>query len=196
MLFPSISGFLFSILLLGTVTLSAQQTLTLDPAVTSIVAAGTSTFHDWEMPLQDGRCSGSATFSFDDNGLTKLTTLTVQVEAEGLQSNKNGMNKDAYAALKTEEFPYLTFELGEVNSLEKQADGYLVDVSGELTIAGTTRAVDLQATCAVEAGRRITCSGDYTLNMTDYGVEPPKAMLGMVKAGEEVTVRYRVVFGE
>jgi len=179
-----------------TTPLIAQQTLPLDPAATSIVVGGTSTFHDWEMPLQDGRCSGSAIFSFDDKGLAKLTALSVQVEAEGLQSNKKGMNKDAYAALKTEDFPYLTFELGEVNRLEEQADGHLVDVSGELSIAGTTLAVDLQATCAVEAGQRVACSGDYTLNMTDYGVEPPKAMLGMVKAGEEVTVTYRVVFGQ
>ena len=84
---------LFIPLWLCAVTLQAQQTLTLDPAATSIVAAGSSTFHDWEMPLQDGRCRGSATFSFDDNGLAKLTALSVQVEAEGLQSNKKGMNK-------------------------------------------------------------------------------------------------------
>ncbi len=30
--------------------------------------------------------------------------------------------------------------------------------------------------------------------MTDYEVEPPTAMLGLLKAGEEVTVNYRVVF--
>lgn len=196
MLSSALPSCLLVIIWLYVAPLAAQQTLPLDPAATSIVAGGTSTFHDWEMPLQDGRCSGSATFVFDDGSLARLTGLSVQVEAEGLQSNKNGMNKDAYAALKTEEFPYLTFELGEVNKLEKQADGYLVDVSGELSIAGTTRTVDLQATCAVEAGRRITCTGDYTLNMTDYGVEPPKAMLGMVKAGAEVTVTYRVVFGQ
>jgi len=193
MLPPTILGCLSFIILQFTTTLSAQQTLTLDDAATSIILSGTSTFHDWEMPLQEGRSSGSATFAFSEDGLTQLTGLQVQIEAEGLKSNRKGMNKDAYAALNTEEFPYLTFELAEVNKIERQADGYLVDVSGDLTISGVTKTVDLQATCTTDGQQRVTCDGSYSLDMTDYGVTPPKTMLGIVKAGKEVTVDYRAV---
>lgn len=193
MLPPTIQGCLLCIALLFSTTLPAQQTLTLDDAATSIVLSGTSTFHDWEMPLQEGRSSGSATFVFSEDGLAQLTALQVQIEAEGLKSNRKGMNKDAYAALNTEEFPYLTFELAEVNKIEQQADGYLVDVRGDLSISGVTKTVDLQATCTLNGDQQVTCEGSYSLDMTDYGVTPPKTMLGIVKAGKEVTVDYRAV---
>ncbi len=191
---PIRRSYLLVAIMLCAAALPAQQTLRLDPAATTIVASGSSTFAKWEMPLQDGRCSGSATFVFGNGELTKLTGLEVQVEAEGLQSNKKGMNKDAYAALKTNAHPNLTFVMTAVRQMEKQAAGYLVVLTGDLNIAGMSRSVEVEASCTLDGNRNITCAGTHTLNMTDFGVEPPKTMLGMVKAGEEVTVDYRAVF--
>ena len=62
------------------------------------------------------------------------------------------------------------------------------------TISGFTKPVALQAVCTTEDKQKVTCEGTYSLNMTDYEVEPPTAMLGLLKAGEKVTVNYRAVF--
>jgi polyisoprenoid-binding protein YceI len=180
--------------LLFTTSLFAQQTLFLDDEATSVVLSGTSTFHDWEMPLQDGQISGSATFEFSEDGLTKLTGLEVSIEAEGLKSKSKGMNKDAYDALDTEQFPYITFKFAELKGMEKQATSYLIEVTGDLTISGVTKTVDLKATCTLNGKQKAICDGTYSLNMVDYGVIPPKTLLGLVKAGEEVTVVYHAVF--
>jgi polyisoprenoid-binding protein YceI len=39
----------------------------------------------------------------------------------------------------------------------------------------------------------MTVSGDYTLKMTDYGIQPPKAMWGTIKTGDEVTIKFEIV---
>jgi hypothetical protein len=37
--------------------------------------------------------------------------------------------------------------------------------------------------------------GDVTFLMTDYGITPPKAMLGMLKTDPKITVTFEIVLG-
>ena len=39
----------------------------------------------------------------------------------------------------------------------------------------------------------ITVIGEYALLMTDYGIKPPTAMLGMAKADNKVTITFETV---
>jgi polyisoprenoid-binding protein YceI len=66
-------------------------------------------------------------------------------------------------------------------------------LAGDLTIAGTTKAIVLIATAQVQ-GNKLMLSGKYKLNMTHYGVEAPKALMGTIKTGEEVTVNFKVMY--
>ena len=40
-----------------------------------------------------------------------------------------------------------------------------------------------------------TVTGEVQLLMTDFGIAPPKAMLGMLKTDPKVTVTFETVFG-
>ena len=41
--------------------------------------------------------------------------------------------------------------------------------------------------------RRSSCTGEVQLLMTDYGIKPPTAMLGMLKTDPKVTVTFETV---
>jgi polyisoprenoid-binding protein YceI len=61
-----------------------------------------------------------------------------------------------------------------------------------LTIAGVEREVALTITTRrTSAG--LTVQGSLDLLMTDYGVVPPKAMLGMLKTDPKVTITFETV---
>jgi polyisoprenoid-binding protein YceI len=63
---------------------------------------------------------------------------------------------------------------------------------GMLQIGGVEREVTLALKTA-EAGANLSVKGELALLMTDYGITPPKAMLGMLKTDPKVTVTFELV---
>ena len=61
-----------------------------------------------------------------------------------------------------------------------------------LQIAGVEREVALDITTE-RKDSTLTVSGEVQLLMTDFGITPPKAMLGMLKTDPKVTVTFETV---
>jgi len=64
---------------------------------------------------------------------------------------------------------------------------------GILNIAGVEREVTLTLKTQQSEGILIV-TGEIQLLMTDFGITPPKAMLGMLKTDPKVTVTFETVF--
>jgi polyisoprenoid-binding protein YceI len=58
---------------------------------------------------------------------------------------------------------------------------------GRLIIAGTARDIDLKLSVQAE-GQHLVIWARTSLKMTDFNVEPPTAMLGMIRSGDTVRV--------
>ena len=91
--------------------------------------------------------------------------------------------------LKAAEFPEITFKLARI---EAGAAANTLKAIGLLKIAGVEKPVTLDLKTAVNAST-ITVVGELTLLMTDYGIAPPKAMLGMLKTDPKITVTFETV---
>ena len=154
---------------------------------------GTSTLHDWEM--KSSTITGQAIFSMDDKGLTDVKDLQLSIVSESLKSEKDGMDKNAYKALKTSSNKNITFQSSRLVSLEHKGSGYAVVCEGKLQIAGVTKITTVNATCTPD-GAAIKCTGEKVFKMTEYQVEPPSFMFGTVNTGEEVTIKFNVVFNK
>ena len=152
----------------------------------SISISGTSTMHDWTM--KSDKASYDAIFETTPQGdPVQLSSLTVSVPAESLKSGKGGMDKNAYSALKTDKYKQITFQLTSA-----KIDGKNMRCQGSLTIAGTTKQIDIETTYTISPNGSIQCKGSKKLAMTDYDVEPPSFMFGSVTTGNEITVSFDV----
>lgn len=117
-----------------------------------------------------------------------VTAFEVAVRAAALTSPKEGLDKNMHKALKTAEYPDVMFRLLR---LEGAPDGALRAI-GLLKIAGVEKEVAM-AIKAASTPAAITVTGELTLLMTDYGITPPKAMLGMLKTDPKITVTFETV---
>ena len=117
-----------------------------------------------------------------------IEAFEVAIPAATLASTKEGLDKNMHKALKTQEHPDITFRLARV---EPAAAGG-VKLVGTLRIAGVEREVSLNATTR-RNDSGLTVKGELQLLMTDYGITPPKAMLGMLKTDPKVTVTFETV---
>jgi polyisoprenoid-binding protein YceI len=118
-----------------------------------------------------------------------LKGFDVIVAAASLSSPKDGLDKNMHKALKVAQHAEITFRL---RSLVGEGANY--KAVGVLTIAG----VDKEATLNLQVRRKdatLAITGTTELLMTDFGIQPPKAMMGMLKTDPQVRIRIELELG-
>ncbi len=154
---------------------------------------GTSTLHDWEM--EASRAKGEAQLIFNaenESELTSMKSLTFTLEVKDLKSDNSGLDKNAYKALKADKYKYISYKLVSAK-LSPEKGGYLAQTKGKLTIAGITNDIAMDIHLIVDKNT-ITYKGSYQLNMSDYNVEPPSFMMGMMSTGDELKISFDVTY--
>jgi polyisoprenoid-binding protein YceI len=181
--------------LIATPVVTAQDAaapLALSSAKVSL--AGTSNIHEFTASTTDVRVTRVAIA----NGVSGAGLLAavlnpgaveafdIAIRTASLSSPKEGIDKNMHKALKAAEFKDITFRLVRLEA--KPA----LRAIGLLKIAGVEReiAIDLKTVATATA---LTISATVPMLMTDYGITPPKAMLGMLKTDPKITVTFEVV---
>ncbi len=156
----------------------------------SVTVSGTSTWHDWEMTSTS--LIGSGRFKFNGARLDSIDNLNILLEVNSLKSGKSGLDKDAYSALREEDYPEIVFALKAIKEIKQSSKLAVIKGTGLLTIAGHEKMIDFESECRIE--KNIICSGELIMKMTDYKVEPPTIFLGILKTKDTVNIAYRIVW--
>ncbi len=169
--------------------------------------SGSSTVHDWvceEIQVSgnirvEGFTPGTSP-TLDD--LKQFLAATpgaaeaeVTVPVKEIHCDKDGMDPKTHKALKANKHPNITYRLTKLKVAAPSStggDSFLINTTGELTVAGQTRTVDMEVSVERAGESGLAVSGKKALKMTDFGMEKPTAMWGMIKAHDEVTVRFKV----
>lgn len=157
-----------------------------------LVIEGTSNVHDWDMKSDKGYCS--SLFDISQTGsLNGVSYINFTVPAESLKSERKGLDKNTYKALNTAKYANISFTAASVTVKNAGSANYFLTAKGRLTISNVTKDVVLTATGVMNADKSITYSGTYKLKMTDFNVEPPTLMMGAIKTGDMVTVKFNLL---
>ena len=191
---PVVPVFLALAIVFPVIAFAQDAPLTLASAKVAI--AGTSNIHEFTASTADVKVTRLALAG----GVTgpnliaailnpgAVDALDIAIKTTTLTSPKEGLDKNMYKALKAAEFPEITFRLKKI-----EASGAALRALGALKIAGVEKdiAFDLKTTANANT---LTVSGSVPLLMTDYGIAPPKAMMGMLKTDPKITVTFETVF--
>jgi polyisoprenoid-binding protein YceI len=118
-----------------------------------------------------------------------VQAFAISIPAATLASPKGDLDKNMLKALKVHEFPDITFRLLRVETKDTPVARRAI---GILKIAGVEREVAMAITTR-RTGETLTVAGTVDLLMSDYGITPPKAMMGMLKTDDKVTVTFETV---
>jgi polyisoprenoid-binding protein YceI len=162
-----------------------------------VALAGTSNIHEYTASTTAARivrlqvASGSLGDNVWEEVLKPgvLQAFEIAIPAATLSSPKDGLDKNMHKALNVTAHPDITFRLSR---LESGAGPGAVRATGVLQINGVERTITLDLkTQRSESTLMVT--GEAQLLMTDFGITPPKAMLGMLKTDPKVTVTFETV---
>ena len=172
--------------ILFTISISYSQEFNLNNQESELVVLGTSSLHDWSLKAEKQK----GQLTLDQSNDMKIVALKFDVTSESLMSGKKAMDKNTFKALKTNEFKSIAFQLTEVKDISKAGNGdYNVKSVGNLTVAGTTKKVTLDFKMTV-TGNRVALKGEKTFKMTEFKIDPPKALLGTITTGDEITIKF------
>ncbi len=188
---------LIALSVIGSIGLSQAQSIykIQETKDVNMKLSGTSTLHNWVMNAQN--TTGVAQFGFKgagDTQLNSLKSLTFSLIVTDLKSGEKGLDKNAYKALKSDQYKDIDYKLTSAIIKPESGGKYLIKTKGNLTIAGVTKEVDMDVYAVINKDGSITCTGSDKLNMTDYSVKPPKFMLGAMKTGDAITLNYTLLY--
>jgi hypothetical protein len=186
----SLTALVFFIALLNTVGLS-QQSVVLIPSQSEITIKGTSNVHDWEERVNKFRVQ--LNLNFREKEIAGIDAVQVICESGSIVSENSIMTNKTHNALNVDKYPKIEFKLVSVDKLLSENGRFSGTLVGDIILAGVTRRISL-AFSGVHSGNKITIKGAKEINMSDFKIEPPTAMLGTLKTGQEVTISFQLNF--
>ncbi|MET3030229.1 YceI family protein [Flavobacterium johnsoniae] len=165
---------------------TAQKSYTLDSKSTFSVA-GTSTLHDWEMKSASG--TGTANLTIANSKLTEIESLSVTLLAESVKSEKKSMDKVAYETLKTDKNKNIKYVLKSAEKVNETT----WELTGTYTIAGVSKVYKTTVKTTVTKDG-LNLQGTNKITFTDFGMKSPTAMLGTIKTGQDLTIKFNLNF--
>jgi polyisoprenoid-binding protein YceI len=176
-----------ALLLLGSAaTLGAQSARIALTSTSSISVAGTSNVHDWQLTTTS--FASTIEMATPAGPGSKVEAVTVSIPVTTLKSGKGGLDKNTYKALNAENHPEIRFRMTSY-SAEPGEGAFAATVGGTLVVNGVEKTVTLIATIS-GAADALRAVGSTKFNMTDFGVKPVTALMGTIRTGNEVTIRF------
>ena len=85
-------------------------------------------------------------------------------------------------------------ELVKIKEIKNNGNGkFSIKSLGDLTITGVKKQISLDFTIDVTSGK-ISLKGEKKIKMTDFNIDPPKALFGTITTGDDLTIQFSTIF--
>lgn len=184
---------LIIMLFLSSINVSGQTNYLLNNGY-SVTIHGGSNLHDWDETA--GNVSGTGNISWNSNGSFDINAIKITVDVRSIKSSEGGiMNNKTYSALKASDHPSILFALASpLQSITASPGGENITAFGNLTIAGVTHQITIQAKVMASPGGNVDIDCSQPIKMSDYNIDPPTALFGMLKVSNETTIHFKIEF--
>ena len=152
----------------------------------SLSIHGTSSLHDWESVVN--QVTGE--FVLNNDQIESLV-LSVPVLSIKSKDEEKLMDKKTYEALKSNKNPLITFKLTQPAKPIISESTAELTLTGDLTIAGITKKITFKSN-GIKNGATYIFRGNIPLKMSDFKIDPPTAMLGLIKTGDQINLKFNV----
>ena len=126
--------------------------------------------------------------------------IQVTIPVSSLTSGNSRMTRDMFRALKKDQFPTIEYEFSRLIgiSLQQGADTsvtcFKLKTEGTLEIAGTRKVIIINVTATRHKKDHFKLFGQKRLKMTDFGITPPSAFFGLIRAHDPLDIVFDLSF--
>jgi polyisoprenoid-binding protein YceI len=169
----------------------SQQSVRLLPADSKIIITGTSNLHDWEETVEQFEVV--LDMKFEKNEILGIDHAHFNCKSGSISSDNSIMTNKTMDALKTDKYPEIAFTMVSIDKLSSANGKFSGVVIGDLILAGVTKRISIPFSGHYE-NRRIKITAGKDLNLNDFKIKPPTALMGTLKTGENVVLSFQLQF--
>lgn len=190
-------SFAILIISMGYPAQSYAQTYTISESSTMTIL-GTANVRDWDAEVTS--ISGEVTLrpvdelDWSQAEASWFEQVEISIPVSEIDSDSRRMNRSMHEYLREDDYPEITYSLSEAHQFViSDNPGYQLKLSGIVQAAGESLEIehDVEIQELENGGFRV--SGSQDLNMTDFGIDPPTAVLGTVRARDEMTIEFELI---
>lgn len=191
----STSSLLFLYMITG--SLFAQDiSLELSPE-SELRIEGTSNVRDWgadasvikaDLVLQEFNAG-----DLDELRPEHFKSLEIRIPVEDLYTDSGRLRRNIHNYLESDSHPVITFALISVNDVSVNGNSAVIDADGLVTAAGESQQINMQVD-AERIENELVFTGEHDMQMTDFDIDPPTAVLGTIRAHDEITIVFNLRF--
>lgn len=161
---------------------------------------GTSNIHSWSCSASavDATIAVEVAFKEDPDFPRYLKRVQVRVPVSALKCGRAQMEKSLRHALKADDATRPTYITATFEALRDASDttnALTVSTVGALAIAGRENPVKMAVGTTRLTDGTIEARGTVPILMSDFGIEPPTALFGALRAGNRVLVKFAMRLG-
>jgi polyisoprenoid-binding protein YceI len=167
----------------------SQNRFTPDEEVSRLWIQGSSNVNKFDCVANeyDGEAVIESEEDVDDS--SRDVSIEVEIIVNGFDCGKRKMNNDMKDALKADQYPTIKFVFKSAEPGSDESLNHYV-IHGDLTVAGETREISFIAEGDLSENGEMRARGSKKIFMTDYNIEPPTGLFGLIKADDELTVHF------
>ena len=127
---------------------------------------------------------------------TKFRNARLKMTTRKFNCQNTKMERDLYKALQAGEYPFISVELLETSYDPEHfkngnADRWSeVQAKVKLTITNVSKEQIIDAKAKSAGSNKIALRGEKSLKMSEFGIEPPEALFGLIKVDDLITFHF------
>lgn len=178
--------------LLAFSVLTRAQEYVVSKTGSNVEVTGTSSLHNWKMDMT--AFNSGFNLVKEGNAIKNIDNVSFRCKAKDLKSESNLMDRKAYDALKSDDFPEISFQGTSVSDLVINNQKFTGKVKGNLSVAGKTKEVVIPFSGTINNNNAVNITASTSMLMSEYGMTPPTAMMGTLKTGDKISVNFSLQY--
>lgn len=165
------------ITLWATTSYSQKRKLNANPKESSVVYNMSHPLHDWDARAKEFK----SIIAFNDQS-NKIEAIAVVIPVKSFDSGNSNRDSHALEELEALKYPNVSFTCSDI-----VYKGNEITLKGKLNFHGVEKPLTLKCSQKVDT-KQLQVTGNFNVNMTDYGVKPP-GLMGMTTK-EEIKLNF------
>ena len=155
---------------------------------------GTSNVNSFTCDCED-QYAGQVADVDRKGGAAHFRNVELLLKSKNFDCHNRKIDNDMQKALKTDHFPYIKISLLDTwqdpKCLKAEYKGWFdVQANVNITITNVTRLQSIPAQARMLGPNRYQLRGQNALQMSAFGINPPEAMMGMIKVNDWITFHF------
>ena len=153
---------------------------------------GTSNVTDFQCIYKDRISADTVNQSITFGDTLTISGDKISINVSSLDCGKRVINRDLQKTLKAKEYPFLELNLLTVEISDTTPFNALL----EITIAEVTQNRFVEITSFENSKDHLVFSGSGKILLSDFGLDPPTAIFGLIKVDNEIEIMFDLIIAK